>query len=689
MKRLYFILLLAAVTLSVMAQNVGEAFYIYRNDGQFNAFFRDEVISIDYSYEDADGNTYDEIVTQIVNTADSVYKIPLAAIDSIGFVQPETKYTNSVVRMEPLLPYIISVDGLMVVFASNMPSDLMPRVGDVLLQDNFDCDKLPDGFAGKVIECNGQQVVCESVSFEDIYEQIVCYGSYTAVNDATNNSMKLVPRRAGGGIATAIGINGTVGSTGNGIYGTVNGQLGLDLRVTLKFGVNKPIYFDLSLAPELSLTLKAGVKGNFSNNVLSNKVTLIALPIPNSPFLLKLKAGPVLKYSVDASVTVTTEASLGYKFGVKYEDGTFKGYGQNTSKWFSTPDVTGSISGSVFCGVQTEFGIFSYGDLLSLSLDKEAGAEFVANLTEDLLNSDKYEELQNAHFDLNLKASAGVSAKAKFFKWLSAEANWELLSGQVNINSWKLVPTFQKPKVTVNNSTTANASVIPSEKLLFPVSIGLGVWDDDEILHAVQYCPNTYRLFGDWGLSQYQTTFTGLTPNKSYVVKPLVKLLGLEIPASPTETFKLEGETTCPDSNHPHMIDLGLPSGTKWACCNVGASSPEDYGGYYIFDLAQAYNPPSFEQIKELLNKCSYTWTTQNGVKGGKFTGPNGGTIFLPAAGYFWYGELDFVGSNGGYWSSTPYDESYGYALDFYSGSAYWGSSYRDNGLSVRPVRKN
>ena len=41
--------------------------------------------------------------------------------------------------------------------------------------------------------------------------------------------------------------------------------------------------------------------------------------------------------------------------------------------------------------------------------------------------------------------------------------------------------------------------------------------------------------------------------------------------------------TSCPDDNHPHAIDLGLPSGTKWACCNVGASTPEGYGGYYAW----------------------------------------------------------------------------------------------------------
>ena len=702
-RRLYLIILLAAVTLSGMAQNIGEAFYIYRNDGEFNAFFRDEVQSIEYSYEDADGNMYDEIVTQIITTADSVYRIPLAAIDSLSFVQPETKYVSAVVHIQPLLPYIVSVDGQIINFTSNIPSNLMPKVGDILLQDSFDSDKLPDGFAGRVVKISGQEVTCESVSFEDIYERIVCYGSYTAVNDEVSNSIRLAPRRVGGGVSTAIGINGTVGSTGTGVYVTINGQLGMDLRVTFNFNAGKPAYFDLSLAPNLSLTVTAGVKGQFSNNVLSNKVNLISLPIPDTPFLLKLKAGPVLKYSVDASVTIKTETALGYKFGVKYQDGSFKGYGQNTSKWFSAPDVTGHISGSVFAGLQTEFGIYSYGDLLSLSLDKEAGAEFEANMTSDLLNSDNYDDLRNAQFDLNLKASVGVSAKAKFFKWVSASANWTLLSGKMNINSWKLVPAFQKPVVNVINSSSATISVIPSEKLLFPVSIGLGVWDSDNVLKDAQYCSTGYRVFENWGLSQYQTTFAGLTPNTTYVANPLVKLLGVEIKASPGETFQTkeipvklsnfnvtnsqyqqngfshngqqydycfdvsitatfdgetegisdwgyayldpngnealislksfgwsytdtryayyrnqphstctlysyvkyagsnevvygephdypldyQGETTCPDANHPHMIDLGLPSGTKWACCNVGASTPEGYGNYYAWGETQ------------------------------------------------------------------------------------------------------
>ena len=145
--------------------------------------------------------------------------------------------------------------------------------------------------------------------------------------------------------------------------------------------------------------------------------------------------------------------------------------------------------------------------------------------------------------------------------------------------------------------------------------------------------------------------------------------------------------TGCPDGNHPHMIDLGLPSGTKWSCCNEGASKPEDFGGYYPFGAVSS--APSSDQTKELVSSCTYEWTSMNGVTGGQFTGPSGGKIFLPAAGDVLYGEHYGVGSGGHYWSSTPYNEKYADDLYFNSSEVYsstgWGNRLSEH--SVRPVR--
>jgi hypothetical protein len=98
---------------------------------------------------------------------------------------------------------------------------------------------------------------------------------------------------------------------------------------------------------------------------------------------------------------------------------------------------------------------------------------------------------------------------------------------------------------------------------------------------------------------------------------------------------------------------------------------------------------PSQEQIQELRDKCSWQWTQLNGVKGRLFTGPNGNTLFLPAAGGYWGDSLSDAGSWGVYWSRTLNSSApiYSYYLFFYSGDVFWHDSSRSNGHTVRAVR--
>lgn len=88
MKQLLLSMFLCVVALPTFSQTVGDNVYIYRNDGQQNKFLRKDVREFSYSRKDAADNQHDDIVTQFVRTADSVYSIPLAAIDSISFVTP-------------------------------------------------------------------------------------------------------------------------------------------------------------------------------------------------------------------------------------------------------------------------------------------------------------------------------------------------------------------------------------------------------------------------------------------------------------------------------------------------------------------------------------------------------------------------------------------------------------------------
>ena len=191
--------------------------------------------------------------------------------------------------------------------------------------------------------------------------------------------------------------------------------------------------------------------------------------------------------------------------------------------------------------------------------------------------------------------------------------------------------------------------------------------------------------------------------------------------------------------NGRRYVDLGLPSGLKWATCNVGASAPEDYGGYYAWDETEeksnydwstykwckgsydtltkyctdadygkvdnktvldraddvahvkwggTWRMPTKAEQDELCDNCTWTWTTQNGVTGYKVTGSNGNSIFLPAAGCRYGTEVSYRDSCGYYWSSSldSNNSHWACSLGFASGRRGWGNGGRCGGRSVRPV---
>ncbi len=138
-------------------------------------------------------------------------------------------------------------------------------------------------------------------------------------------------------------------------------------------------------------------------------------------------------------------------------------------------------------------------------------------------------------------------------------------------------------------------------------------------------------------------------------------------------------------------VDLGLS--VKWATCNVGANTPEEYGNYYKFEETQElsnsnWRLPTIEEIKELLENCDYKWTTQNGVNGGLFTSKkNGNSIFLTAAGGRNGSDVYYMGSCGEYWSSSAKDNGEAYLFYFVDGKVFASFGDRSIGRSVCLVR--
>lgn len=104
-------------------------------------------------------------------------------------------------------------------------------------------------------------------------------------------------------------------------------------------------------------------------------------------------------------------------------------------------------------------------------------------------------------------------------------------------------------------------------------------------------------------------------------------------------------------------VDLGLS--VKWAPCNVGASSPEEYGDSYTFpEVYGKYRIPTLAEIWELVDRCDWKWVEQNGHYGCRVTSPETGqSIFFPAAGMIGAEGLEGVGDSGYYWFLVSEEE--------------------------------
>lgn len=234
-------------------------------------------------------------------------------------------------------------------------------------------------------------------------------------------------------------------------------------------------------------------------------------------------------------------------------------------------------------------------------------------------------------------------------------------------------------------------------------------------------------------------TLTDLEPNMTYYVRAYSYYEHYYYGEEMTFTTESPGGIF----NGHECVDLGLPSHTAWATCNIGAEKPEEYGLYFAWaetdaktyydwstykyckgsyntltkycnSSADGYNgfsdnleklepmddaatakwgngwcTPTKHQWEELETKTTHTWTTINGVDGRLFTGPNGNSIFLPAGGTYIGAEIREIGHIGNYWTNllSGYSENaYKFILTS-GGTESRNYDLRNFGRSIRPVR--
>ena len=831
--KLFALMLGLVLTVQAWGQSDDKkAFYVYRNDGQFNAFFYSEIDSIVCSPIGLDSMRYAYDVVQEFWTEDSVYRIPIASIDSVSFVTPEVILSDRVVRMEDgILDYLLRAEGMDLFFSGDLPLTKRPNVGDILVCTDFENSHFEEGFVGKVYnsyEQSGEYVVeCDTVTdITEIFEQLIAVEEMTVDNPAvTSPQTKGVWNSA----VIPVGMNLTYDFGDGDLNFSMNGQLDGQVRATVVYNITKENQF-IGLTLHHDWNMSAGLKISASKPFFRSTVSRQLTPAIRFPAFL-----PLLKFQlmgalfVKGELKANVEATMSgapnrYVSSLSYYNGTFKGCHSDvgTSGGFA-PQFSSRIylDGKVHLGglLDVYLGTIKCLGYVKSAIDFYVGPQLSGNFSWDVSSAaslDYYNTIKDSKIGVSL-LTVGVEAYGeasylgrpiKRHQFFSAELPSLLY------NEWYLFPEFSDIEADFNaTERTARLICRPSRNVLLSQTLGFCLYDQDGKIQK-DWLSNVPYKQDDSGFV-LDHTFESLLRNKSYLACPVIKFNDIVIPATPRKEFTLEcgvvtggvsgitdesavctGEIYIPDEysqlsygicysfstslprienssvvegvssddyfsvnlsglrenttyyycaylsldGHCYygdvrnfttekkkdeitpgqMVDLGLS--VKWAGWNVGAYSPEQYGGYYAwgelnekidydsdtyeyifignnisgtqYDVARVkwggnWRMPTLAEYQELIDKCTWTWTTYNGVKGNKVTGPNGNSIFLPAAGLCGGTNVYYQGSSGYYWSGTlgESDGADAYFLLFYDyGFLDMLSNPRHMGHSVRPV---
>ena len=727
---------------SVAGASAQESVYVYRNDGGFDAFFRADIDSITYSHIGADSMYHADWQMQLVHTPDSVYRIPLSAIDSVSLVAPEPVLNADVFRLTAAHdPYLLNADTLSFVLKAGTPADMRPAKGNVVVSA-ADCMAFPYGIMARVLSVNGTadggfEYVCEPARLEDIYDRLVVYGKCVSGEDGPS----AVRGKALGDVDASIDY--TLWSsdfekeiTADGTTACISAHDAASATITIKLIRGQSSYFRFDLRNDFksSISFNANSTAGLDKEwQLGRTLKLNRIYIPGTLVWLTPRISLYGYFSEQGEVNLDFGAHLDRSdvFSLICENGKWSyGYKPLTDAGVDVASL--SMRGSVEVGLRPDILFGLCGSATGLGFVYRVGlkesADFKFDALEYVQNGGVYAALRDCYARTTVPQSVNAYAQIGLF---GPSVRWDMppFRSEPQWGSDKyLLPLFGETTAAVgkdHRSATLRTDV--SRDLLLPVELGYSVFDKDEELVERKYLSVKYQTRNGWPLNGVETNFTGLKSGETYTAYPTVRIMGLDMTAVPSKEFKLD-EEMCPDENHPHLIDLGLPGGTKWACCNVGASKPEGYGGYYAwgeteeksvynwdtylygsdwdgcvhigneisgtkYDVARVkwgapWRMPTLAEIQALLDNCTREWTQLNGVDGIRVTGPNGNSVFLPAAGDRWDESLGSDGSGGDYWSGTlgSGGGSNAHGLSFGSGNWGWSSYDRGYGHSVRPV---
>lgn len=538
--------------------------YVYRNDGKFNAFYSNEIDSMVCSHVGPDSASFhkNDYLVQEIYTADSIYRIPIAAIDSISSVVPEPILNDKVFPLtQEISPYVLSADTLTFILSLSTPTKLMPSVGNVVVS-SYDCIAFPHGIIAKVEQIskveNGFLYECSPASIDDIYDQIVYFGELgVETNEVINNSAK---RRVTGTITRTLWNESFEKQWQfSGTTTRISGRDEAHITLTISKTLTTPLYVNLELTNTANASFSFNAKSESSISPDRFKIgpTLRCgrICIPEFPLIWfepQLSLYGYVREEGEVSLDFSANYNRTDKFSLVYSNHSWQYYyAPLTTAGIDVASV--SMTGFGEIGIQPEFMIslngFPTGIGISSSFGLRESIQFKFDALE-YLNTGIYDAIKDTKATLSSPQSVSLFAQAGLFEKNARRGTFPLWSRQPTIGSPKyLLPAFSDLQQFDGQKRGCAVMVTkPSRDLLLPVDIGLMMTEellDKEVER--NYSSVRYSGSSQWPLSSLTYEFKGLNPLKKYVCYPMVKICGIEFRATPTKDVDFEVEVITGD----------------------------------------------------------------------------------------------------------------------------------------------
>ena len=553
------------------------ALYNYRNDANFNAWLNIDIDSITYSKTDTLGVVHKDLVVQEVWTPDSTYRIPIEAIDSIGFRVPEPVFKNDVFHItEDYCPYVKDTDDLSISFNSSIPSSMLPDIGQVIISDVYGKVPFESGFAGRVQnivnESNLVKIECGVVTLDDIYDQIICVGrTITYSSDETT-----ARGRHNAPDWLSINKDGTLGvellpikiKLKDPDVESSDMSIGLDITPSMSIdytfvynvkGMNN--HFKIIAKPQLDFDLDFKYKSKlWGDKILKMEDSYIPIKTTIPGLTLKLKWGGFFDYEGNLSI----DGKLSYKavMNVGYDSAKEDYYGfvfNNDGSGWGEPDVSVSLNGYIFFGpaFQLVACLVSEKWLPSFTITAKPGCKLSGKfeINDDMFTGESisvYDALKNTK--VSCSGELSIEGKAKVFSEEFTLPSTEWKPDWLK-QDFYLFPNFTEAALldmSEINGTDYSASSLYSEvsrNLFLPCKIGMAVYDLEGKKVREQFNEERYWFEKDWSKSlpvdrvnRVGVNMGGLPSNNIYKVCPVVKSIMpmFEVEqASPTTLFQI------------------------------------------------------------------------------------------------------------------------------------------------------